>query len=90
MSTWPSQGPPVAPAGRGQREVRNPKTVRPVRSDSRQQASMKPEAINLDAPMDDLPAQPPLCLLDSTRNNEEPSSTVAIVYVGIDAKRRGT
>ena len=46
MSTWPNRGgPPAAPAGGWKREDLNPKTVRPRRSDSSQQASSKPGAV---------------------------------------------
>jgi len=45
MSTWPNRGPPAAPAGGWTREDLNPKTVRPCRSDSNQQASSKPGAV---------------------------------------------
>lgn len=54
MGTWPNRGgPPAAPAGGCKRENPKPQavplTVRPARSDSSQQASLKPGPVQFSA-----------------------------------------
>ena len=45
MSTWPSWGASGGPGGGGEDRKSEPNTVRPTRSDSSQQASLKPGAV---------------------------------------------
>ncbi len=47
MSTWPNKGgAPAAPAGGLEERKSEPKTVKPTRPDSSQQASSKPGAVH--------------------------------------------
>ena len=48
MSTWPNQGASGGPCGGLEERKSEPQTVRPTRSDSSQQASSKPGAVQLD------------------------------------------
>ena len=45
MSTWPNRGASGGPCGGLEERKSEPKTVRPIRSDSSQQASSKPGAV---------------------------------------------
>ena len=48
MSTWPNRGASGGPCGGLEERKTEPNTVRPTRSDSSQQASSKPGAVQCD------------------------------------------